>query len=260
MEVGDGEELGDGLLLGLGLVLGDGLLLGLGLLPGLLLGLGLVLGDGLLLGLGLLLGDGLELLLPGLGDRPLGLGFGLVLIVGVGVGLPLGDGELLLWCGFLWCGLLPLWFAFPVLSWDFFAGLPWLALFAEGLAVSDTDAASATPLPCPVLCSEATLTVSAGRVAHDRSAASAEVRCVPPRKTLARPHETTAVPAHAPKVTDPARRVLTISASPRSMSHQGLRPHHLSSHYARHPNGHSPLSRFDTSAALRASAVKVKGR
>jgi hypothetical protein len=159
-----------------------------GLGDGLLLGLGLV--DGLLLGLGLVLGDG-ERVLPGLGDSLLGLGFGLVLIVRTGVGLALGDGELLL------------------LTWCAFPDMP------------DTDAASAIPLPCRALGAEANLTAVAGRVAHDRFPASAAVTCVPTKRPLTRPHETTAVPAHAPNVADPARRVPTIPASPRSMPPSG---------------------------------------
>ena len=170
--------------------------------------LGLGLGLGLLLGLGL----GLGLLL--------GLGLGLALLLGLGLALLLG---LVLGLGLLWLvlglGLLWLVLGLGLLS----LVLLWLVLGLPLLEISDAETASAVAASCPEFRVEATLAALAGRVAHGVVAAEAALACVPARSTLARPHETAAVPAHAPKVADTERRILTISTSPWSMPRQGLR-------------------------------------
>lgn len=211
--------LGDGLLVGFGLLVWLGLVVGLGLLVGLLLG------RGLLLGLGPLL--------VGPGDGLLGLGSGLVLIVGVGVGVLVGLGLLLLGLGdALWlCFVLsdsapaelrvrwPV--AFPLARRDRLADLSGLALCAADSEMS--DAASAVAPLCRALTAAVTTAAVAGRVVHALLAADAEVTCVPAKNTLTRPHETTAVPAHAPKAAGPPRRDITLSTSPQSPPRQGLR-------------------------------------
>jgi hypothetical protein len=207
-------------------VLGDGLLVGLGLVVGLVVGLGLLLGRGLLLGLGPLL--------VGRGDGLLGLGSGLVLIVGVGVGVLVGLGLLLLglgdglWLCFVLSDSAPsvlrvrLPAAFPLTPRDCFADLPGLALCAADFEISDADAASAVAPLCRALTAAVTAAV-AGRVVHALLAADADVTCVPAKNTLTRPHETTAVPAHAPRVAGPPRRVITVLNPLQSLPRQGLR-------------------------------------
>lgn len=206
-------------MLGDGLLLGFGLFVGLGLVVGLLVGLGLLLGFGLLLGLGPLL--------VGRGDGLLGFGSGLVLIVGVGVGLLVGPGVLLLGLGLgdgLWlCFVLGDSAPLVLLPWDCLAALPRPALCAADPEMSDADADSAVAPPCRVLSAAAAPGAVAGRVVQALLAAAADVTCDPAKNTLTRPHETTAVPAHAPKVPGPARRVLTASTSPQSLPRQGLR-------------------------------------
>jgi hypothetical protein len=201
-------------------VLGDGLLVGLGLVVGLLVGLGLLLGLGPLL--------------VGLGDGLLGLGSGLELIVGVGVGVLVGLGLLLLGLGDgLWLSFglgdsappvldvrLPA--AVPLPPRDCLADLFRLALCAADSEISDADIASAVAPLCPALSAAATPAAVAGRVVQALLAADADVTCVPAKNTLTRPHETTAVPAHAPKVAGPARRFLTVLTSPQSLPRQGL--------------------------------------
>jgi hypothetical protein len=81
------------------------------------------------------------------------------------------------------------------------------------LVVPDREAASAIRLPALALRAEATRTIAVGRLAHEFFAVAAAA-LVPVSITLARPHETTAVPASTPKAADPARRFLTASASP----------------------------------------------
>jgi hypothetical protein len=201
-------------------VLGDGLLLGFGLLLGLGLVVGLVVGLGLLLGFGLLLGLGP--LLVGLGDGLLGLGSGLVLRVGVGVGVLVGLGLLLLGLGdglrlcFVLVDSAPpvvrvrLPCAFPLAPRDCLADLAWPTLCAADPEISDADAASAVAPLCRALTAAVTTAAVAGRVVHALLAADADVTCVPAKNTLTRPHETTAVPAHAPKVAGPPRRVITV--------------------------------------------------
>jgi hypothetical protein len=198
-----------------------GLLLGFGLFVGLGLVVGLLVGFGLLLGLGPLL--------VGLGDRLLGFGSGLVLSVGagLGVGLLVGPGVLLpglglgdgLWLCFVPGDSAPL----VLLPWDCLAALPRPALCAADREMSDADADSAVAPSCRVLSAAAAPGVVAGRVVQALLAAAADVTCEPAKNTLTRPHETTAVPAHAPKVPGPARRVLTVSTSPQSLPRQGLR-------------------------------------
>jgi hypothetical protein len=200
-------------------VLGDGVLLGFGLFVGLGLVVGLLVGLGLLLGLGPLL--------VGRGDGLLGFGSGLVLIVGVGVGLLVGPGVLLLALGlgdglrlcFVLGDSVPL----VLLPWDCLADSPRPALCAADWEMPDADADSAVAPPCRVLSAAAVPGAAAGRVVQALLAADADVTCVPAKNTLTRPHETTAVPAHAPKVAGPARRVLTVSTSPQSLPRQGLR-------------------------------------
>jgi len=174
---------------GVGLGLGDGLLLLLGLGEGLLLGTGV-----LLLGVGLVPGDG-----------PLVLLLGLVL----GEGLLLGALVLLIGLGF-GAGL--------VLLEAAAAGVR-LGLLADvgELLRPDTDATSAIPLCGLAFSAEATV-VAAGRVAHRFFAARAGAARVPASSTLTSPHKSTAVPASAPNLADPACRFLTVSASPWSMS------------------------------------------
>jgi hypothetical protein len=200
-------------------VLGDGLLLGFGLFVGLGLVVGLLVGFGLLLGLGPLL--------VGRGDGLLGFGSGLVLIVGVGVGLLVGPGVLLrglgLGDGLRLCFVLGDSAPLALLSWDCLADLPRPALCAADPEMSDADADSAVAPPCRVLSAAAAPGAVAGRVVQALLAADADVTCEPAKNTLTRPHETTAVPAHAPKVPGPARRVLTASTSPQSLPRQGLR-------------------------------------
>jgi len=170
-------------LVGLGDGLGDGLVLVLGLVVGsgvLLLGCGL-----LVAGLGLVLDDGLLVTLGLLPGDGLVLGFGL-LLVGAGVGLvlcePVGPG----------------------------AGLV-LADAAEWLAL-----ATVIPVSGPAFSAEATL-VAAGRLAHGLLAACAGVAFGPVSSMPASPTDSTAVPASAPNVIDPACRFLTVWASPRLM-------------------------------------------
>jgi len=195
-----------------------------------------VLGFGLLVGLGLvvglLVGLGLGPLLVGLGDGLLGLGSGLELIVGVGVLvglglllLGLGDG---LWLSFVLGDSGPpvlrvrLPAAVPLTPMDCLADLFRIALCAADSEISDADIASAVAPLCPALSAAATPAAVAGRVVHALLAADADVTCVPAKNTLTRPHETTAVPAHAPKVAGPARRFLTVLTSPQSLPRQGL--------------------------------------
>ena len=165
--------------LGVGLGLGDGLLLLLGLGEGLLVGSGV-----LLLGLGLLMA-GLGLLMAGLG---------LVLVLVLADGLLLGLPEVV----------------------ELGVRLALLVGVAE-LPPVDTDAASAIPLSGRAFSAEAAV-AAAGRFAHGFFAATAGAACVPVKSTLASPYESTAAPARALNLADPACRFLTVSASPWLMS------------------------------------------
>ena len=178
LRLGVGLGLGDGLLLLLGL--GDGLLVGSGVL---LLGLGLLMA-GLGLGLVLVLADGLWLW----------LGLGLPEVVGSGVRLALlvGVAELLV-------------------------GVAELLVGVAEMARSDTDAASAIAVSSRPFSAEAAL-AAAGRFAHGFFTARVRVACGLASSTLTSPYESTAVPASALNLADPACRFLTVSASPWSMS------------------------------------------
>jgi len=173
------------LRLGVGLGLGDGLLLLLGLGDGLLVGSGV-----LLLGLGLLMA---------------GLGLGLVLV------LVLADG---LW---LWLGLgLPEVVGSGV-RLALLVGVAELLVGVAEMARSDTDAASAIAVSSRPFSAEAAL-AAAGRFAHGFFTARVRVACGLASSTLTSPYESTAVPASALNLADPACRFLTVSASPWSMS------------------------------------------
>jgi hypothetical protein len=171
------------LRLGVGLGLGDGLLLLLGLGEGLLVGSGV-----LLLGLGLLMA-GLALLMAGLG-----LVLVLVLVLADGLLLGLGLPEVV----------------------ELGVRLALLVGVAE-LPPVDTDAASAIPLSGRAFSAEAAV-AAAGRFAHGFFAAAVGAACVPVKSTLASPYESTAAPARALNLADPACRFLTVSASPWLMS------------------------------------------
>ncbi len=175
------------LRLGVGLGLGDGLLLLLGLGDGLLVGSGV-----LLLGLGLLMA---------------GLGLGLVLVLV----LVLAEG---LW---LWLGLgLPEVVGSGV-RLALLVGVAELLVGVAEMARSDTDAASAIAVSSRPFSAEAAL-AAAGRFAHGFFTARVRVACGLASSTLTSPYESTAVPASALNLADPACRFLTVSASPWSMS------------------------------------------
>ena len=171
------------LRLGVGLGLGDGLLLLLGLGEGLLVGSGV-----LLLGLGLLMaGLGLGLVLVLADGLWLWLGLGLPEVVGSGVRLAL------------------------------LVGVAELLVGVAEMARSDTDAASAIAVSSRPFSAEAAL-AAAGRFAHGFFTARVRVACGLASSTLTSPYESTAVPASALNLADPACRFLTVSASPWSMS------------------------------------------
>lgn len=166
-------------MLGFGLLLGLGeMLLGLG--SGLVLIVGL--GFGLVLGLALLLGLPLGLGLRGPGSGLL-LALELELGSGVRLGLALGD------------------------------GVPGAALCVADPEKPDAEADRAVAPLRPAFSAEVSL-AAAGRVAHGLFTADAEAAWAPAKNTLTRPHETTAVPAHAPSAADPERRTFTTSTSP----------------------------------------------
>jgi len=169
------------LRLGVGLGLGDGLLLLLGLGEGLLVGSGV-----LLLGLGLLMA-GLGLVLVLADGLWLWLGLGLPEVVGSGVRLAL------------------------------LVGVAELLVGVAEMARSDTDAASAIAVSSRPFSAEAAL-AAAGRFAHGFFTARVRVACGLASSTLTSPYESTAVPASALNLADPACRFLTVSASPWSMS------------------------------------------
>jgi hypothetical protein len=167
------------------------------------------------------LGFGLAL---GLGERLVGLGFGLVLTVGVGVGLALGLGLLLLLGLLVGLGLsgpgsglllvLGLEPGFGLrLELALRDGLPGPALCAAGFEKADAETDRAVAPLRPAFSAEASL-AAAGRVAHGRFAADADVAWAPAKNMLTRPHERTAVPAHAPSMAAPERPVFTTSTSP----------------------------------------------
>jgi hypothetical protein len=173
------------LRLGVGLGLGDGLLVLLGLGEGLLVGSGV-----LLLGLGLLMA-GLVLVLV----LVLVLADGLWLWLGLGLPEVVGSGVRL----------------------ALLAGVAELLVGGAEMARSDTDAASAIAVSGRPFSAEAAL-AAAGRFAHGFLTARVRVACGLASSTLTSPYESTAVPASALNLADPACRFLTVSASPWSMS------------------------------------------
>lgn len=176
---------------------------------------GVVVGDGVVLGVGLVL-------VLGLGERLLGLGFGLVLIVGLGLALVLGLALLLglpvgLGLRGPGSGLL------LALELELGSGvrlglalgddLLRVALCAADPEKPDAEADRAVAPLRPAFSAEASL-AAAGRVPHGFFTADAKAAWVPAKNMLTRPHETTAVPAHARSVADPERRTFTTSTSP----------------------------------------------
>ena len=168
---------------------------------------GVVVGDGVVLGVGVVLG---------LGEMLLGLGFGLLLIVGLGVGLVLGLALLLglpVGLGLRRPGtglLLALELALELALGD---DWPRAALCAADPEKPDAEADRAVAPLRPAFRAEASL-AEAGRVPHGFFTTEARAAWVPAKNTLTRPHETTAVPAHARSVADPERRTFTTSTSP----------------------------------------------
>jgi hypothetical protein len=202
--LGFGDGLGDGVLVLLGL--GEGVLVGTGVvLLGLgLLGLGLAVADGLLVLLGLALGV----------EVPVGAG---LLVAGPGVGLVLlGVAELLLLALGLGDALPRRWLAS--------SEIPAVCRAAGCREVAEATTVAAGRLPHEFFAGDAWAAV-AGRAAAARWAAAggmagvdAWAACAPTSSPLTSPPESTAAPASAPKVADPACRFLTVSASPQSMS------------------------------------------
>jgi hypothetical protein len=179
---------------------------------------GVVVGDGEVLGFGLLV--------LGLGEMLLGLGFGLVLIVGLGLGLvlavalllglPVGLGLRRPGTGLLVALELTLELALGSgvrLGLALGDDLPRAALCAADPEKPDAEADRAVAPLCPAFRAEASL-AEAGRVPHGFFTTEARAAWVPAKNTLTRPHETTAVPAHARSVADPERRTFTTSTSP----------------------------------------------
>ncbi len=150
----------------------------------------------------------------------MGLGDGLVLVLGLGL---VGSGVLLLGVGLLFDGLgLALDDGLALvdgLALD--AGLELCEPVGLGVVLEVADAAElalATVIPVsgPAFSAVASL-VAAGRLEHGFFAACAGVALGPASSMLASPTDSTAVPASAPKVADPACRFLTVWASPLSM-------------------------------------------
>lgn len=212
--MGFGDGLGDGVLVLVGL--GEGVLVGTGVvLLGLgLLGLGLAVAGGLLVLLGLVLGEGWLLLGLALGvEVPVGAG---LLVAGPGVELVLGVAELLLLALGLGEALPRCWLAS--------SEIPAVCRAAGCREVAEATTVATGRLPHEFFAGDAWAAV-AGRAAAARWAAAGGVAavdawaaCAPTSSTLTSPPESTAAPASAPKVADPACRFLTVSASPQSMS------------------------------------------
>jgi hypothetical protein len=213
-----GDGLGDGVLvllgLGEGVLVGTGvLLLGLGLL---LLGLGLAVAGGLLVLLGLVLGEGWWLLL--------GLALGVEVPVGAGLLVP-GPGVELVLLGAAELLLLALGRgdALPR-RWLASSEIPAVCRAAGSREVAEATTVATGRLPHEFFAGDAWATVAgraavAGKAAAGgRAIADAWAACAPASSTLTSPPESTAAPASAPKVADPACRFLTVSASPQSMS------------------------------------------
>jgi hypothetical protein len=221
-----GDGLGDGVLVLLGL--GEGVLVGTGVvLLGLgLLGLGLAVAGGLLVLLGLVLGEGWLLLGLALGvEVPVGVG---LLVAGPGVELVLlGVVELLLLALGLGDALPRRWLAS--------SEIPAVCRAAGCREVAEATTVATGRLPHEFFAGDAWAAVASraavpGWAAAARWAAAggmaaveAWAACAPTSSTLTSPPESTAAPASAPTVADPACRFLTVSASPQSMSQRGLR-------------------------------------
>jgi hypothetical protein len=212
--LGFGDGLGDGVLVLVGL--GEGVLVGTGVvLLGLgLLGLGLAVAGGLLVLLGLVLGEGWLLLGLALGvEVPVGAG---LLVAGPGVELVLGVAELLLLALGPGDALPRCWLAS--------SEIPAVCRAAGCREVAEATTVATGRLPHEFFAGDAWAAV-AGRAAAARMAAAggmaavdAWAACAPTSSTLTSPPESTAAPASAPKVADPACRFLTVSTSPQSMS------------------------------------------
>lgn len=214
--MGFGDGLGDGVLVLVGL--GEGVLVGTGVvLLGLgLLGLGLAVAGGLLVLLGLVLGEGWLLLGLALGvEVPVGAG---LLVAGPGVELVPGVAELLL----LALGLAD---ALPR-CWLASSEIPAVCRAAGCREVAEATTVATGRLPHEFFAGDAWAAV-AGRdataaarwaAAGGMAAVDAWAACAPTSSTLTSPPESTAAPASAPKVADPACRFLTVSTSPQPMS------------------------------------------
>jgi hypothetical protein len=208
--LGFGDGLGDGVLVLVGL--GEGVLVGTGVV---LLGLGLAVAGGLLVLLGLVLGEGWLLLglAPGV-EVPVGAG---LLVAGPGVELVLlGVAELLLLALGLGDALPRRWLAS--------SEIPAVCRAAGCREVAEATTVAAGRLPHEFFAGDVWAAV-AGRAAAacwaaagGMAAVDAWAACAPTSSTLTSPPESTAAPASAPKVADPACRFLTVSASPQSMS------------------------------------------